>query len=395
MVDRGSMPVFGSMRQAVDAPRFLQVPRGEAPIAEGSAVLYGAATRASMAPLYAVVAWSSVPVVLCVLSPVRRQIRLVNPERRSSLRVLGVSGLLSGPGRSWQKVSHSSCPHTTWKGGSREKKKQESKALQLQPGGHLLGVQQESEMSAQNNFEVTASFFEENLVKPLSVKQEEVIKAETLDTKENVKETENSGLSRGTVQKVDPHTDMLGNADITNSVSCGSELSQTHTSHIRTKTFPHPESDRCLSRSASLGTQKRVCAGEKFVCSKCGKCFRTKCNLTVHERIHTGERPFACSDCEKCFITKGNLTVHERIHTGERPFACSECGKGFKRKGTLTEHERIHSGEKMFACSECEKCFRTTSGLTRHVRIHTGEKRCLHVLNVRNVLEQQVVLLDM
>uniref|UniRef100_A0A8C5ME81 C2H2-type domain-containing protein n=1 Tax=Leptobrachium leishanense TaxID=445787 RepID=A0A8C5ME81_9ANUR len=240
----------------------------------------------------------------------------------------------------------------------------------------LLENSKSLKMSAGINFEETASFIEENLMKPLSVKQEKIIKAKTLDTKEeNVKEPENSGLSHGTAQNIDPHTDMLGNADITNSVTCGSELPQTHTGHIRTKTFLHPESDRCLSMSASLGTQKRVCTGErKFVCSKCGKCFRSKSHLTKHEKIHTGVKQFACSECEKCFRSNRELTEHKKMHTGEKPFACSECEKCFRSKSYLMVHERIHTGEKPFPCSECEKCFRTKGELTAHERIHTGEK---------------------
>uniref|UniRef100_A0A8C5PJ69 C2H2-type domain-containing protein n=1 Tax=Leptobrachium leishanense TaxID=445787 RepID=A0A8C5PJ69_9ANUR len=196
----------------------------------------------------------------------------------------------------------------------------------------------------------SVSYVEENLMKPLSVKQEEIIKEETLDFQENQKEPENSELSHGTVQKNDPDSDMLVHSDIINPVSCGSELPQTHTAHIGRKTFQCPESNKCLNTNASLGIHRRVLIGEKmFACSECGKCFRIKCEVTAHERLHTGEKPFACSGCEKCFKTKGELTAHERlhtrIHTGEKPFACSECEKCFTTKGELTAHERIHTGE--------------------------------------------------
>uniref|UniRef100_A0A8C5PT83 Uncharacterized protein n=1 Tax=Leptobrachium leishanense TaxID=445787 RepID=A0A8C5PT83_9ANUR len=257
-------------------------------------------------------------------------------------------------------------------------------------------------MSAGIIYEESVSYVEENLKKPLSAKQEDTIKDKTLDFQENRKEPENSELSRGTVQKHNPYSDMLVQSDFTNSGSCGSELPQPRTAHIGTKTFQCPESEKCLSTNASLGIH-RVHIGEKmftcpdcekcfkaksqliqherihtgqmpFACSGCGKCFRRKDKLTAHERIHTGEKPFACFGCVKCFRTKDKLTAHERIHTGERPFACSGCVKSFRTKDKLTAHERIHTGEKPFACSGCGKCFRRKDKLTAHERIHTGAK---------------------
>uniref|UniRef100_A0A8C5Q2K1 C2H2-type domain-containing protein n=1 Tax=Leptobrachium leishanense TaxID=445787 RepID=A0A8C5Q2K1_9ANUR len=204
-------------------------------------------------------------------------------------------------------------------------------------------------MSAGIIFEESLSYVEENFMKPLSAKQDEIIKVETLDFQENQREPENSGLSHGTVQKNDPYSDMLVHSEYTNSVCCGSELSQTHTAYIGRKTFQCEESETCLSTNASLGIHSRVQIEEKiFECPECGKCFKAKSQLIEHERIHTGEKPYVCSECDKCFRRKGELTIHKRIHTGEKPFACSECGKCFKSKGELSLHERIHTGEKLF-----------------------------------------------
>uniref|UniRef100_A0A8C5Q2H9 C2H2-type domain-containing protein n=1 Tax=Leptobrachium leishanense TaxID=445787 RepID=A0A8C5Q2H9_9ANUR len=215
-------------------------------------------------------------------------------------------------------------------------------------------------MSTGINNEESVSYVEENLIKPLSVKQEEIIKHETLECQENQKEQENYERSHGTGQNNYPYSDMLVHSEFTNSVSSGSELPQTHTAHIGTNTFQCPESEKCLRMNASPG-KPRVHIGEKpFACSECEKCFRKKYELTIHEGIHTGEKPFTCSECGKCFRSKSDLTPHERIHTGKKPFVCSECQKCFRKKGNLITHERIHTGERPFLCSECGKCFTLT-----------------------------------
>ena len=86
--------------------------------------------------------------------------------------------------------------------------------------------------------------------------------------------------------------------------------------------------------------------------------------LTIHKRMHNGDKPFKCPQCDKAFSESSNLSKHVsrkflspstrnefltirqlRTHTGERPYACPEpgCGKCFGRGDQLTRHMNVHA----------------------------------------------------
>lgn len=100
--------------------------------------------------------------------------------------------------------------------------------------------------------------------------------------------------------------------------------------------------DAFRSSQDNLYSMLRQREERRFACPFCGKCVRSKENLKLHVRKHTGERPFVCLFCGRAFGGKSDLTRHLRIHTGERPYHCEMCGKCFARADYLSKHLTTH-----------------------------------------------------
>ncbi|KAM6201814.1 zinc finger protein 777 [Rhynchocyon petersi] len=171
---------------------------------------------------------------------------------------------------------------------------------------------------------------------------------------------------------------------------------------------PTAHSERHLGegRPASQHQQQRNRRGGRpFTCLECGKSFRLKINLVIHQRNHVKEGPYACAECEATFRHKQQLTLHQRAHRGPRappspertpslhpkhalkarpkspgaggggskPYQCPECDSSFSHKSSLTKHQITHTGERPYTCPECKKSFRLHISLVIHQRVHAGK----------------------
>jgi len=113
------------------------------------------------------------------------------------------------------------------------------------------------------------------------------------------------------------------------------------------------------------------------LCDKCPGAFPSRGRLLVHVRaVHcSDDKRFRhyCTVCGKDFSTKQYLTIHIRLHTGERPHTCEECGKSFSDSAYFSNHVKSHKRKaagKFHVCDICDKKYTAASSLRSHKYVH-------------------------
>lgn len=56
----------------------------------------------------------------------------------------------------------------------------------------------------------------------------------------------------------------------------------------------------------------------KCLVDGCGRTFAKSCNMAVHLRKHTGDKPYSCAHCPKMFSQSGILSRHlKNVHKNQ------------------------------------------------------------------------------
>lgn len=89
-------------------------------------------------------------------------------------------------------------------------------------------------------------------------------------------------------------------------------------------------------------TYSKELTGKRILGNRLRQCWE----VSLHQRIHIGERPCLCDACHKTLIHECTLHGHKRSHVEKKTYRCVDCGKCFNCKRNLTAHQRIYLGNK-------------------------------------------------
>ncbi|XP_009887353.1 PREDICTED: zinc finger protein 777-like [Charadrius vociferus] len=110
-------------------------------------------------------------------------------------------------------------------------------------------------------------------------------------------------------------------------VSATSPSPESHKCPKNEKAKSKKKPSRCASSRLLMGNCRRGDVREwSHPCTECGKRFRLKINLIIHQRSHAKEGPYECAMCEISFADKRHLDLHQSIHIKDRAFGAKVWG---------------------------------------------------------------------
>ncbi|XP_068862273.1 zinc finger protein 783-like [Aphelocoma coerulescens] len=260
--------------------------------------------------------------------------------------------------------------------------------------------------------------------------EEDPAEPDTEETSSMEDETPCEGASSEDVKVKEEEPELLAEES---TPSPGSEI-QKYPKNELVKAKSKKKPNRCEASNLLMGNCRRGYVREwSHPCTECGKRFRLKINLIIHQRSHAKEGPYECPVCEIGFSSKRHLDLHRDIHIKDRAFGakvwgnvhpelrvrprrdlcggahrlgsgghaggawlgqpkeepdreglsgsgiarppnsrlkCPHCKKFLSCSMSLQRHLQTHTRDRPYCCSSCNKCFTRRNHLLRHEKIH-------------------------
>lgn len=97
--------------------------------------------------------------------------------------------------------------------------------------------------------------------------------------------------------------------------------------------------------------------------------------LTMHDRLHSFNKPFRCEQCDEAFMSQSSLSLHvHRVHdfSMDRQIHCPLCDYSFSKQSDLNAHIYVHNddGQDMFECPDCSELFDNLEFFVEHMGVH-------------------------
>ncbi|XP_055696311.1 zinc finger protein 260-like [Lutzomyia longipalpis] len=137
-------------------------------------------------------------------------------------------------------------------------------------------------------------------------------------------------------------------------------------------------------------TSERPKASNIISCSYCPEKFSTYKKIYLHHKANHPDKPrplspYQCDICGTFALHLHALKRHMSIHSGDMPFNCDICHKDFRTRYQLTEHQRKHipKAEKddKYKCDICQKKFKFRQSLKKHKDHQHTNSRKLYLCN--------------